>query len=145
MPNSGMLTADCSCRTNSSSHYAPESKYISVATGVSVYSYNAKTLWLAYGLAILFSVLSVAAGLYAIFVSGRSYSKHFSTIVRVARTADLSEDVLEHERSGEDPLPRRLKHARLDFGGVGLLQRSVSKEAHEKFSSPSEGQSLVNN
>lgn len=52
-------------------------------------------------------------------LNGASYSNNFSTIVRVARTADLSTDILDKERDGfgRDPLPKYLKHARLNMTG----------------------------
>ena len=52
-------------------------------------------------------------------LNGAFYSNNFSTIVRVAYTADLSTDVLDKERDGfgRDPLPRYLKHSHLNMTG----------------------------
>ena len=54
--------------------------------------------------------------MFAIVLSGASYSGNFSTIVRVSRTAKLSVDVADQDRSGCDPLPKYLERARLDIG-----------------------------
>ena len=54
--------------------------------------------------------------MFAILLSGASYSGNFSTIVRVSRTAKLSVDVADQDGSGCDPLPRYLERARLDLG-----------------------------
>ena len=54
--------------------------------------------------------------MFAILLSGASYSGNFSTIVRVSRTAKLSVDVVDQDGSGCDPLPTYLEKARLDLG-----------------------------
>lgn len=74
-----------------------------------VYVYTRTKLWLAYGIAILCTILAVATGLYVIFTSGASYSSDFSTIVRAARGAGLSNEVQSEDTDGRDPLPKYLK------------------------------------
>lgn len=84
-----------------------------------IYSYDQVTLWIAYGLSILFSALAAIAGIVAIVLGGASYSNQFSTIVRVAKTCDLDVDIVDPKSDGfgRDPLPDYLERARLDVGG----------------------------
>ena len=69
---------------------------------------------------ILFTILAAIAGIIALLLNGASYSNNFSTIVRVARPADLSAEVSikDSDGFGRDPLPRYLKHARLSIQGT---------------------------
>jgi hypothetical protein len=64
---------------------------------------------------VFFAGLAVIAGLIVLILSGASYSDNFSTIFRVSRTAKLSVEVMDQDRSGYDPLPDYLKRARLDI------------------------------
>ena len=89
---------------------------MSVGTYHTVYSYDRTTLWIAYGIPLFFATLVVIAGMFAILLSGASYSGNFSTIVRASRTAKLSVDVADQDGSGCDPLPKYLERARLDLG-----------------------------
>ena len=105
-------------RPNYSSAFAPPPLVnVSLPTYQTVYSYNQVTLWIAYGLSILFSALAAIAGIVAIIVGGASYSTQFSTIVRVAKTDDLDVDIVDRKSDGfgRDPLPDYLKHARLNL------------------------------
>ena len=65
---------------------------------------------------MFFATLVVITGMFAILLSGVSYSSNFSTIVRVSRTARLSVNVADQDGSGCDPLPKYLEKARLDLG-----------------------------
>ncbi|KAL8877387.1 MAG: hypothetical protein Q9192_008676 [Flavoplaca navasiana] len=83
------------------------------------FHYNHSTLWIAYGLSILFSALAAIAGIGVIVLGGASYSNQFSTVVRVAKTGDLDVDIVDQKSDGfgRDPLPDYLEHARLDMWG----------------------------
>ena len=108
-------------RPNYSSPYAPPRlTNVSLPTYQNIYIYDRATLWIAYGLSILFTTLVAIAGIIALLLNGASYSDNFSTIVRVTRTADLSTDILDKDRDsfGRDPLPEYLKHARLNIKSI---------------------------
>ncbi|KAL8753297.1 MAG: hypothetical protein Q9184_005465 [Pyrenodesmia sp. 2 TL-2023] len=103
---------------NYSSVFAPEELVnVSLPTYQNIYIYDRATLWIAYGLSLLFSTLAAIVGLVAITLSGASYSNQFSTIVRVAKTGELNVDPGDQRSDGfgRDPLPEHLKHARLDM------------------------------
>jgi hypothetical protein len=74
-----------------------------------VYIYTKYKLWLAYGVAIACATTAVSIGLYTIFSTGASYSSDFSTILRAARGAALSNEVELSDADGRDPLPKYLK------------------------------------
>lgn len=74
-----------------------------------VYDYDLAKLWLPYGLAIAVTVLNVAIGLFSIFQTGASFTADFSTIIRMAKNAEvLGADTMEATLPGKDPLPRML-------------------------------------
>jgi hypothetical protein len=58
--------------------------------------------------AIACASVAVCVGLYIIFSTGASYSSDFSTILRAARGAVLSNEVTPSDADGRDPLPRYL-------------------------------------
>ena len=72
-------------------------------------------LWLAYGVAIFFTVIAVCIGLAAMLVNGSSYSNSFSTIVRAARGAEITVTIQEDDLDGKDVLPQYLKEAEIRF------------------------------
>lgn len=77
-----------------------------------VYDYDLAKLWLPYGLAIGVTVLNVAIGIFSIFQTGASFTADFSTIVRMAKNAEvLGAGTMESHIPGKDPLPRRLAGA----------------------------------
>lgn len=82
-----------------------------------IYVYSASKLWLAYGLAGLFSTAAVAMGLVALVSNQASYSNDFSTVVCVARNAEMSADVRKEDAEGRDPLPEYLAKATLSIRG----------------------------
>ncbi|KAL9632579.1 MAG: hypothetical protein Q9204_003730 [Flavoplaca sp. TL-2023a] len=114
------LLAEPYFQPNFSSAFAPSQfANVSLPTYQTVYSYNHSTLWIAYGLSILFSALAAIAGIVVIILGGASYSNQFSTVVRVAKTGDLDVDIVDQKSDGfgRDPLPDYLEHARLDMWG----------------------------
>ena len=105
-------------RPNYSSPWAPPNQghvNVSLETYHNIYKYDWETLWISYGLAVLFTTLAVVAGVVALILNGVSYSDNFSTIVRVSRTADMSVEVMDDDGDGREPLPKYLKEARFDM------------------------------
>lgn len=78
-----------------------------------VYSYSSRTLWIAYGIAIMFTTLAVGMVLTALVRNAASYDSSFSTVVRIARGGELSEYMDEYDGHGQQPLPQHLRSARL--------------------------------
>ena len=129
-------------RPNYSSPFAPpELANVSLTTSQNIYLYDKTTLWIAYGLSMLFTALAVLIGMVAMLSNGESYSNSFSSIVRVARTADLSAEVRGKDGSGSDPLPPYLKEARLDVGACA--RRGMGEGGSEVMETPPENQELL--
>jgi hypothetical protein len=104
---------------NSSSQFAPDRlSPVTLQQAIIVYDYDAATLWLAYGIAILFTLLAVAIGFYAIVANGASFTNDFSTIVRVTKSAELSVEIEEEDGAGKNPLPKYLEKARLGISAI---------------------------
>jgi hypothetical protein len=80
-----------------------------------IYLYTAYKLWIAYGIAIMFSTTGVLIGLLAVFLNGVSYTNHFSTILQTARYARRDTDILPEDTDGKDPLPVYLAKAQAVF------------------------------
>ena len=104
---------------NYSSVFAPaQPSSVALQQSIIVYDYDVLTLWLSYGIAILFTFFAVACGFCAIVANNASFTNDFSTIVRVARAAELSVHLEAEDRGGEDPLPSYLKLAQLDISAI---------------------------
>ncbi|KAI0145594.1 hypothetical protein GGR57DRAFT_506788 [Xylariaceae sp. FL1272] len=73
------------------------------------YTYSASILWVAYGLAIGITAISITTGCVAATLARGGYSDKFSTILRVAHNIRLSDDMEISETSGKNHLPRRLE------------------------------------
>ncbi|KAK5704511.1 hypothetical protein LTR17_021819 [Elasticomyces elasticus] len=126
------LLSDPELQPNVSSQFAPSlSTNVRLEGIANFYVYDQVTLWIAYGLAILFATLAVVAGLVFLFISGASYDTTFSTIVRVANVANLTVDLKDDEGTGYQPLPERLAKARLVVGSAHLPP-SAQFEMHER-------------
>ncbi|KXH50910.1 hypothetical protein CNYM01_03364 [Colletotrichum nymphaeae SA-01] len=80
-----------------------------------IYTYSVAPLWIAYGVAVGITILSITIGSWAVFVAGSSYSSKFSTILRLAFNVRLSEYVELEDTGGEDPLPDRLENTIVAF------------------------------
>lgn len=81
-----------------------------------VYTYAARRLWIAYGLALALTLLVVGAGCVNVVNAGATYSNRFSTVLRTTRGAELDTLVTTEHRGGEDPAPRAVRQARLGVG-----------------------------
>lgn len=72
------------------------------------YVYEARTLYLAYGISYLFATTSCLIGLHALVQNGgESFSNKFSTVLRTMRDLGVSDVVEDHDR-GSDPLPEKI-------------------------------------
>ncbi|EXF82174.1 hypothetical protein CFIO01_09257 [Colletotrichum fioriniae PJ7] len=80
-----------------------------------IYTYSVAPLWIAYGVAVGITILSIIIGTWAVVVAGSSYSSKFSTILRLAFNVRLSEYVELQDTGGEDPLPDRLENTLVAF------------------------------
>lgn len=109
-----MLSSD-HFQPNASSPFAPSLVNVTSDVYQNVYAYAAVKLWLAYGIAIGFTLLGVVFGLSAIILNDASYSNDFSTILRTARYARLSREVNLIDSGGSDPLPKHLSEATVSF------------------------------
>ncbi|OAL53864.1 hypothetical protein IQ07DRAFT_667990 [Pyrenochaeta sp. DS3sAY3a] len=91
---------------------------VSQATPITVYAYQPRNLWLAYGIAIAFSFAGVALGLRALWLNGVAHDNSFSSIMATTRNAFLDEITLGRSL-GAAPTPREIAEVRLRFGEVG--------------------------
>ncbi|KAH9845706.1 hypothetical protein Tdes44962_MAKER01137 [Teratosphaeria destructans] len=105
---------------NAASATVPPAANVTLRDWQNTYTYSAYKLWLAYGLALLCGFSASLMGIFAILVSGASYSNSFSAILRIARQAHLTVDVLPGDADGRDPLPEYIAKARVRFGGDDL-------------------------
>ncbi|KAK4505519.1 hypothetical protein PRZ48_003482 [Zasmidium cellare] len=98
---------------NESNPFAPPLVNVTLNLYGNIYDYDQAKLWLPYGLAIGVTVLNVAIGLFSMFQTGASFTANFSTIVRMAKNAEiLSADTSESSIPGKDPLPKSLAQAK---------------------------------
>lgn len=136
-------------RPNYSSPFAPSNlTNVTLESYHNIYVYDSATLWVAYGLAIFFSALAVIVGLVAIALSGASYDNLFSTIVRVARTAEMTVEVEGTEGAGHQPLPKHLAKARMVMSSSTTRSAEVelmdgSATGVEKRAQTAESRSLL--
>ncbi|KAK1524373.1 uncharacterized protein CCOS01_09460 [Colletotrichum costaricense] len=69
---------------------APIQARIETEVYQNIYTYSVAPLWIAYGVAVGITILSVTIGTWAVVVTGSSYSSRFSTILRLAFNIRLS-------------------------------------------------------
>lgn len=86
-----------------------------------VYLYAKTKLLLFYGIAILFSIISIFIGLLAMLSEGASYTNNFSTITRTSRHAEMDVAIDSVDIDGEDPLPTYLANANISFRKRGII------------------------
>lgn len=94
---------------------SPEAINITYSITQNTYSYDSKNLLISYGLAVSFALLAGIAGCISIYLTGASYSNKFSTVLRTTRGPELEELVSHNDRTGVDPLPKRLAKSRIDL------------------------------
>ncbi|KAK4494842.1 hypothetical protein PRZ48_014198 [Zasmidium cellare] len=111
---------------NTSSPFAPPPVNVTRHEFHNVYAYAVAKLWLAYGIAIGFTLLGLLVGVASMLVNGAVFSREFSTVLRAGRSAGLSVEVREGDGDGRDPVPGYLEDAEVWFGG-GIWQRSAGR------------------
>jgi hypothetical protein len=80
----------------------------------SVYTYNARTLWIAYSLAILFTAVTIVIGWIAMYSNEVAYGASFSTVLRACRIQGEGVVPVQTDLDGDDgsqPLPKSLAKA----------------------------------
>ncbi|PON23682.1 hypothetical protein TGAM01_v207329 [Trichoderma gamsii] len=122
---------------NYSSPYAPPDIDVAVTTYGLVYLYAARTLLLAYAIALGMTLLSILLGAISIYHNGgSSYTTKISTILRAAYCIDFSEPIRPEDTDGKDPTPRYIKKLTISFPPVGTAVR------YNKAAQSSEGEQL---
>ncbi|OQV00592.1 hypothetical protein CLAIMM_06069 [Cladophialophora immunda] len=83
-----------------------------------VYAYDSRDLVVAYALAVGSSAVCILLAMLAVARTGAVYSNSFSTAVRVSRGQHRLDAVVQddHDRSGAQPLPRRIADAYIWVG-----------------------------
>ena len=82
-----------------------------------VYVYSRRILWISYGIAIGFTLLSICSGIFAALAQNASYTTKFSTILRMAQVLQVSAPFLLEDAGGEDPTPKRVNEIEIWFPG----------------------------
>jgi hypothetical protein len=82
-----------------------------------LYNYSPLSLILSYGLALLFTIISVAAGLHAFHHNGVIHISSFSSIVATTRNPELDE-LSKGNSLGSLRHDERLRGTRLRFGAL---------------------------
>ncbi|OAL33093.1 hypothetical protein AYO20_07575 [Fonsecaea nubica] len=94
-----------------------------------VYSYNSRDLVVAYTLAIGGSAICMLVAMLAISKMDAVYSNSFSTVVRVSRNQPRLDTVIrdDHDRSGAQPLPKRVADAYMWIGREDIVGRGIGR------------------
>lgn len=92
-----------------------------------IYVYSPRNLILAYGIAILFTLVGVILGFWCLSVNGGSYSNSFSTVLRTTRNSQLDTLVRTSETTGADPLPHHLGRTKVS---LQVLSTDSSGQPH---------------
>ncbi|KIM96598.1 hypothetical protein OIDMADRAFT_205291 [Oidiodendron maius Zn] len=110
---------------NYSSPYAPPDTSITITPYFIIYSYAATLLWVAYGIALGVTMLSMIPGLVSVKSNGGSYTTNFSTIIRVAHSINLSAPLQPEHTEGKEPASRDVKNLFVSFpvGNNGYYKR----------------------
>lgn len=83
-------------------------------TTLNVYTSKSTSLFLAYGLAILTSLLANILGIIAYLSNGSAHDRNFSAILGATRERELSE-LFDEENHGTLPVPKPTKRTLLKF------------------------------
>ena len=111
------LLAEEYLQANYSSPYAPaRMTKVTYNTYHNVYIYSAITLWVAYGLAILFTLVALMLGMVSLALNKGSFKNDFSTVLRNTRMVAMTEELHHDEVDGRQPVPKRLAGARVMMG-----------------------------
>lgn len=100
-----------------------------------VYDYKSRDLIISYTLAVVLSTVCMLLAVHAIRDMGAVYSNNFSTAVRVTRGQTRLDHLIvdEYDRSGAEPLPKRVADAYIWVGkeqkmGMGIGRGRVGTE-----------------
>ena len=74
------------------------------------------------------STLNVIAGLTVMYISSAAYTNSFSTTLRLARGAHLSQEIVEMDYDGKEPLPQYLEKATIAFAGSVLWRQDANSD-----------------
>ncbi|KAL7930189.1 hypothetical protein V8C35DRAFT_313766 [Trichoderma chlorosporum] len=117
---------------NYSSPYAPPETVITLTAYNFIYSYAAQTLWLAYGITLLMTLLSILLGGVSIYRNGgSSYTTKFSSILRIAHGINMSEAVRPEDTDGKDPTPQYIKKMTIFFPPGNTVRYEAAKVVEE--------------
>lgn len=64
------------------------------------------------------TIVAFAVGLLSIYENQASYTRDFSTIVRAARGATLSNEIASRDTAGTNPLPKYIADTTITFQGA---------------------------
>lgn len=90
-----------------------------------IYSYSRPILWVAYGIAIGVTCISVAVGVFIFLANHGSFTTQFSTILRVTYAASVNTDLNLKDCNGLDPLPKHIAKAQVVLGGEQLIAARI--------------------
>ncbi|KAK5155826.1 hypothetical protein LTS14_005392 [Recurvomyces mirabilis] len=130
------LLADDYLQPNYTSSFAPANQGKALVTYVqyhNIYIYSAKTLWAAYAAAVALAIVVLGIGLLSLALNDGSFANDFSTVLRVARSAPMSDEILPQDSDGRQPLPKHLTKARvmLSVKGVPLTDKGSMAASDE--------------
>ena len=92
-----------------------QTSQITSSVFVNKYTYNAQSLGIAYGLALIGEVICLAAGFYALYRNRVAFTNGFSTIMRTTRNKELAQLVDGNNFNGSDPVPEHTLDARIAY------------------------------
>ncbi|ATY67313.1 hypothetical protein A9K55_000361 [Cordyceps militaris] len=82
---------------------------------INIYRYNAQNLWIAYGVAIGVTLVSIGVGFLALFSNGVSHGINFSNILATTRNSSLDE-LFVGSSLGALPVSKDVLDAKIMFG-----------------------------
>jgi hypothetical protein len=85
-------------------------------TAQTVYAYQPKDLYIAYGSGIICALICVLIGCAALMHNDLPYSSDFTTVVRTTRRQEITDLVLSKDSMGGDPLEKRIGETVVQFG-----------------------------
>ncbi|KAE9379966.1 hypothetical protein N431DRAFT_323142 [Stipitochalara longipes BDJ] len=114
------------------SPYAPPDTNVTLVTFSNVYTYSAGILWLAYGIAICFTIISIITGFIIVSVNDGSYSDDFSTVLRVTSNISLSRPLQSDETTGKEPTLEHVKDIVVSFprDGRSAIKALLDEESY---------------
>jgi hypothetical protein len=114
--------------TDRNSQNASDSTPTTIQSYQNIYAYHPKNLYLAYGLAISFSLICVALGCLALWQNGgKCYTNSFSTLLRTTRGEEFDQLVTDAESDGRDPLSDEIGKARVALLGTNITAGGTRK------------------